>query len=148
MYKKELNKYFWQILTPAVILILFSEGLKVIGAGVELDARLSYEISVVVFVLAALTALGIPLVIRLLFVKKVKELKQVDSRAWLHYEKQSILYALLTSYLFFVASVLQFSNFFYASIFLLALYAGYYYFPSDKRVAFEKKIFRIKEPAE
>ncbi len=148
MYKKELSKYFWKVLTPAVILILISEGLKAIGAGVTLDATVTYEISVAVFVLAALTALGIPVVIRLLFVKKIKDLKQVENEAWVHYEKQSIRFALLTSYLFFIASVLQFSNFFYVSVFLLALYAGYYYFPSEKRVQFEKKMFRIKETEE
>ncbi len=148
MYKKELTNYFRQILTPAVLLILLSEVLKALGMGIALDARLTYQISVVVFVLAALSALGIPIVIRLLFVKRVKDLKSVDSNAWLQYEKQSILFALLTAYLFVIASVLQFSNFFYASIFLLALYAGYYYFPSDKRVKFEKKLFRIKEAEE
>ncbi len=148
MYKSKLTKYFWQILTPAVILIVLSEGLKVLGIGVRLDATLTYILSVVVFVLAALTALGFPVVIRLMFVKKVKDLKQVQSEAWLRYEMQSILSALVTAYLFFIASLLQFSNFFYASIFLLALYAGYYYFPSEKRVEFEKKLFRIKEPVE
>ena len=148
MYKSKLTKYFWQILTPAVILIVLSEGLKVLGIGVRLDATLTYILSVVVFVLAALTALGFPVVIRLMFVKKVKDLKQVQSEAWLRYEMQSILSALVTAYLFFIASLLQFSNFFYASIFLLALYAGYYYFPSEKRVEFEKKLFRIKEPIE
>ena len=148
MYKSKLTKYFWQILTPAVILIVLSEGLKVLGIGVRLDATLTYILGVVVFVLAALTALGIPVVIRLMFVKQVKDLKQVQSEAWLRYEMQSILSALVTTYLFFIASLLQFSNFFYASIFLLALYAGYYYFPSEKRVEFEKKLFRIKEPVE
>ena len=144
MFKKELVKYYWQLLAPALVLILLSETLKATGILQKSVFEQKDVISIVVFVLAALTAIGLPVVRRLLFVDKVKTVKVVDPELWLGYEKQSLLTALLTPYFFLIASVLQFVNFFYASIFLLALYACYYYFPSDKRVQFEMRMFRIE----
>ncbi len=145
MYKKALNKYYWQLLVPALVLILISEVLRALEIIKVSVFEQKYIFSAVIFALAALSSIGLPIVRRLLFVDKVKNLKEVDPLVWMKYEKQSLQIALLTPYFFFIASALQFISFFYTVIFLLALYACYYYFPSEKRVHFEMRIFRINE---
>jgi len=143
MYKKEFNKYYWQILMPALVLIILSEALKALDIIKVPVFEQKYIFSAVIFAFAALTSIGLPIVRRLFFVNKVKNLKEVDPLIWMKFEKQSLQIALLTPYFFLIASALQFISFFYTAIFLLALYACYYYFPSEKRVQFEMRIFRI-----
>jgi len=145
MYKKELNKYYWKLLVPALALILISELLKTLDITNVPIFEQKYIFSAVIFALAALSSIGLPIVRRLVFVDKVKNLKEVDALVWMKFEKQSLQIALLTPYFFFIASALQFISFFYTVIFLLALYACYYYFPSEKRVHFEMRIFRINK---
>ena len=41
--------------------------------------------------------------------------------------------------------LLNLSGFYFGTIVIIALYAVYYYYPSEKRVKFEKKLFRISE---
>jgi len=43
-----------------------------------------------------------------------------------------------------VAYLLEFPRFYLAGTVLMALYAVYYYYPSKKRIQFERKIFRVK----
>lgn len=143
MYKKELTKYYWQFLVPALVLILVSEALKALDIIKVPVFEQKYIFSAVIFAFAALSSIGLPIVRRLFFVDKVKNQKEVDPLVWMKYEKQSLQIALLTPYFFVIASALQFISFFYTVIFLLALYACYYYFPSEKRIRFEMRIFRI-----
>ena len=143
MYRKELSKYYWHLLLPALVLILLSEMLKVLGLLKPPVFEQKYVFSIVIFSLAALSSVGLPIVRRLFFVEKVKNLKNVNPEIWMKFEKQALQIALLTPYFFFVASALYFINFFYTTIFLLALYACYFYFPSEKRIRFEMRIFRI-----
>lgn len=144
MYKQELNKYYWQLLLPALVLIVLSEALKALGVIKPLAFEQKYIFSVVIFALAALSSIALPIVRRLIFVDKVKNLKEVDPVIWMKFEKQALQIALITPYFFVIASAMQFISFLYTVIFLLALYACYYYFPSEKRVGFEMRIFRIK----
>ena len=49
----------------------------------------------------------------------------------------------MTIYFAFTAILCDFPKFFAGAIVLLALYAMYYYFPSEKRIQFDCRIFRV-----
>jgi len=145
MIKKELQKFYWQLLLPALIPILISEIAKNMGFVKTIDFSGKRILSIFMLTGAALTALALPILIRTLFVNRVKDQKSVAIAEWFKYERRSIAMVLVTPYFFFIASFLQFNRFYYVAIFLLSLYGCYYYFPSQKKVLFEKRLFRIHE---
>ena len=131
------------MLIPALLLIILSEAAKE-GLRFDVGRIAAKEIfEPVVFMLSVFSALAAPLLFRLHFIKKLKDKKKTALPAFIKFEKQTLYIVLLTPYFFFAASILQFAAFYYLSIFLLSLYAGYYYYPSAKRLHFEKRLFRI-----
>ncbi len=130
---------------PALAIIVISEIFKALEILKIPGPDKSRQIDVAVFILAALFSTALPVMRRLVFVNKVKNLKMVNPDDWWRFEKQVLQIALVTPYFFAMASVLQFNGFFYSTVFLLALYAGYFYFPSGKRIRYEMRIFRINE---
>ena len=65
-------------------------------------------------------------------------------RKFLLFQKKMIWVSLITPYLAFAAVLCDFVKFYAAALVLMALYAVYYYFPSQKRITFDKKLFRVK----
>lgn len=145
MIKKELQNFFRQMLIPALLLIIFSELTKK-SFHFDLSGFLAKEIiEPLVFVFSTVSALAAPVLFRLKFIKKVKDKNKIDRSVFLNFEKQTLFIVLITPYFFFIASCLRFSTFYYLSIFLFSLYAGYYYYPSIKRLNFERRLFRIED---
>ncbi len=145
MIRKELQKLYWQLLIPALILLMASEGAKSMGFIIHLTFSEKRIVSILILVLAALTAVALPVLLRTFFINRVKDQKSVAPFEWLKYERRTMAMALTTPYFFFLASLLRFNRFYYVAVFLLSLYGCYYYFPSQKRIHFEKRLFRIHE---
>lgn len=98
----------------------------------------------ILFVLSAITAIAGPLFFRTLFAHSVREQKQIQVKEFLTFQKKILWISLITPYFAFITVLCDFPRFFAAAIVLMALYAIYYYFPSQKRINFDRKIFRIK----
>ncbi len=101
--------------------------------------------TIVIFVLAAITCLALPVLIRTLFADSVKNKKNVTKKAFLKFEKRLLGVAMITPWFSLIGYLCEFSKFYLASINLMALYALYYYYPSKKRINFDKKIFRVEK---
>lgn len=143
--KKELQRIYIKLLVPAVILVIIAEigvRLGLIHLGPYPGTR-AFEIFV--FVLAVGLSLAFPVFYRVLYVNRVKELKMVPASELLRYEKNTLSMVLITTYLPTIAVLFKFSSLYYFGIILFALYGCYYYYPSWKRISFEKRIFRVKE---
>lgn len=97
------------------------------------------------FILSVIFAIGLPIFFRTLFAHKVREQKSVSAEALLRFERTFLYIALITPYVAFVAFILEIPRFYCAGTVIMALYAAYYYYPSAKRVAFERRIFRVKQ---
>lgn len=99
---------------------------------------------VAVFILSLVFAIALPILIRTLFASSQRNSKQVQAEDFLVFERRLIRTALVAPYLSLVAYLYRFPEFYLAGSFLAALYAVYYFFPSERRIAFEKRIFRVQ----
>jgi hypothetical protein len=79
-----------------------------------------------------------------LFANKVRHHTEISEAEWLKFERNSIRIALVTPYLTLAAHFLEVPRFHLSGTILMALYAVYYFYPSKKRIAFERRIFRVK----
>lgn len=98
----------------------------------------------VLFTLAAITALAGPLFLRTLFAHSVRSYQNVPPPLFLSFQRRLLRISLLTPYMAFAAVAFDFPRFYAAGIVLMALYALYYYYPSARRIAFDRKIFRVQ----
>ncbi|MFK5954583.1 MAG: hypothetical protein QM498_16130 [Desulfobacterium sp.] len=106
--------------------------------------RVPIYFSPIVFVTAVLTALALPLVLRTLFARKAALEKKVDPASFFRFQRQLVITAMVTPYLGITALVLELQKFYVSATLLMALYAIYYYYPSQRRIDFDKRIFRIR----
>ena len=102
-------------------------------------------VSVIILVLVALFSIALPIFYRALFVNKIKDRKSISVDEFLKFEKELIIIAMIAPYFVLITVLLNLPGFYFGTVVIISLYAVYYYFPSEKRIKFEKKIFRISE---
>ena len=96
------------------------------------------------FVLAAITSIAAPLMVRTLFAHSLRESPGAGPQRFLGFQQRLLLVALLTPWWAILVMVFDFQEFYGSSMILMALYAAYYYYPSERRIAFDSKIFRVE----
>ncbi len=138
-----LRRTYFSLLIPAIlgfIVVSLFKALDLISIErvtfMELLAPLLLALSVIF-------ALGLPVFFRALFAHSVREQKSVPEAALLRFERTFLSIALVTPYLALTGYLLDFPRFHLTGSVLMALYAVYYYFPSQRRIRFEKRIFRV-----
>ena len=97
-----------------------------------------------VFVLSVIFSIAAPIFFRSLFAHKISNEKSTTESKLIKFEQSLIRIALVTPYLGLVAYFFEFPKFYFSATFIMALYSVYYFYPSQKRIAFEKRIFRVK----
>jgi hypothetical protein len=97
------------------------------------------------FILSVISAIALPIFFRSLFAHKVRDQKSVSAEALLRFERTFLYIALFTPYVALGSFVLEIPRFYCAGTVLMALYAVYYYYPSAKRIQFERRIFRVRQ---
>jgi len=97
-----------------------------------------------VFVLSVIFAIAFPILFRVIFAHKLRFKKGISKNDLILFERKCIYIALVAPYLAFIAYLFGSERFFLVGTFLMALYAAYYFYPSKKRIEFEKRIFRVK----
>lgn len=141
----ELRKTYLRILFPAIAALLLAYPIKKIGL-IPLQHNLPLTvITPFFFVLAVFFAIALPIFNRSLFVNKIRKQKSVSKKLLINFERQLIIISLIPSYMVVIAYFLSFSNFYFSCIVLVALYSAYYFYPSKKRIQFEKNLFRVQE---
>jgi len=98
----------------------------------------------IVFVLSVIFAIAAPIFFRSLFAHKISNEKSTTESKLIKFEQSLIRIALVTPYLGLIAYFFEFQKFYFSATFIMTLYAVYYFYPSKKRIAFEKRIFRVK----
>lgn len=139
-----LKRLYMIILVPAVGLFLIlglvkkldfiQSGLCTVPSGLQSMA----------LVLSAITAIAGPILIRSFFAHSLRRQRRVSAMKFLSFQRKILWLSLITPYLAFAAVLFEFPKFYAAAIVLMALYSVYYYFPSQKRINFDRKIFRVK----
>ncbi len=139
-----LKRQYVLIILPAVGLFLafgLARALNFIRPGQFIIPSVLHSI---LFILSAVTAIAGPLFFRTLFAHSMRKQKQVPAKEFLAFQRKILWISQITPYFAFAAVLCDFPRFYAAAIVLMALYAVYYYFPSQKRINFDRKIFRVK----
>jgi len=138
----ELRRTYFMLLVPAVAgFILFF----LVKAFVNLGPFKFQEfLGPSIFILSVLFAIALPIFFRTLFAHRVRAQKSVSEGDLVKFERNFLYIALVTPYVTLVAYLLALPRFYCAGTVLMALYAVYYYYPSERRIRFEKRIFRVR----
>ena len=108
-------------------------------------SEIHYAAAPLIFILSAVFAAALPIFLRTLFVKDIRECKSISTERFLKFERKLIITAMVAPYLALIAIAVEVPRFHLAGTMLLALYAVYYYYPSMKRIRFEMRLFRVRE---
>ena len=140
----ELKKTYLRMLLPAAagtMLICLAKLYELLPwKPLEFQARMAP----IVFVLSAIAALAFPMLYRTLFAYRVRHLRTLSPQQLLKLERRLIVSALLTPYLTMLALLFELPRFHVAGTVLLTLYAVYFYYPSERRIRFDRQIFRVR----
>jgi apolipoprotein N-acyltransferase len=141
---EDLKRTYFILLVPAVIgfiVLFFSLKLNWIHLKLYPVPKM---LALTLFILSVVFAVALPIFYRTLFANKIRHQTETSEAEWLKFEQNSIRIALVTPYLTLTAHFLDLPKFYLSGTILMALYAIYYFYPSKKRIAFERRIFRVK----
>jgi hypothetical protein len=140
----QLRRTYFILLIPAITGFIAISIIKKFGL-MEFGPIIFQEIfAPLVFVLSVVFAIAWPIFFRTLFAHKMRQKKRVSEVDLIKFERSFLYIALVTPYLTLTAYLFEFPSFYLAGTVLMALYAVYYYYPSKKRIQFERRIFRVK----
>lgn len=95
-------------------------------------------------VVSAVTCFAAPLMMRTLFAHSLKGRHGAQSDRFFRFQHRLLLVSQLTPWWTMFVLVAEFEKFHGSAIILMGLYAVYYYYPSQGRISFDQKIFRVK----
>ncbi len=141
---RELRKTYFAFLIPAAAGFLILYAVKTLDLLSWKQVRPPQVIGIFLFVSSFFFAIALPVFMRTLFAHRMKDRKTIGLAELAGFERNLIALALTAPYLSLIAYFLELPGFYFTGSFLAALYGAYYYFPSEKRIDFETKIFRAK----
>jgi hypothetical protein len=142
--QKILKQQYWMMIIPAGCLFLIfglARQLNLIHPG---QFAIPGVLHALIFILSAITALAGPLFLRTLFAHSMRNETKATAKKFLAFQKNNLWISQMTPYLAFISVLCDFPRFYGGAIVLMTLYAVYYFFPSEKRISFDQKIFRVK----
>jgi hypothetical protein len=140
----ELRKIYFAFLMPAVAGFLILSAIKTFDRLPWEQVQPPRMVGVFIFIFSFFFAIALPIFMRTIFAHRMKDRKTIEVSELAGFQRNLISVALLAPYLSLVAYFLELPGFYFSGSFIAALYGAYYYFPSDKRIDFERKIFRAK----
>jgi len=139
-----LKKLYFTLVIPAIVgflVVSLARSFAETGLG---DLGSSRLVSVALFVLAFAFGVALPILHRTLFVNRTRGRKHVTAEELLRFEELNLRIAMVAPYLALAAYVLGIPRFHFFGTVIASLYAVYYFYPSDKRDRFERKVFRVE----
>ncbi|MBW2095546.1 MAG: hypothetical protein JRI80_11715 [Deltaproteobacteria bacterium] len=140
----KLKKLYFSLLIPAIVGFIAAYAVKIF-LEVDLSAIKSFRIiAPLLFVLAFAFGVALPILWRTLFVRKHHGQKEIKEADLLKFEQETLYIAMITPYISLAAFFFEISRFHFFGTVLASFYAVYYFYPSRKRIRFEKRVFRAK----
>ncbi len=138
-----LRGLYWTLLGPAGVVFAVLYGV----AKLELvDPRpftsANRWLGPVLLTLAAGCGVAAPILLRTLFVRGVRDSAGVAPARLEAFERRLLVVALVAPYAAVAAAFLQVPTVFFGGAVLSAFYAAYYLYPSERRIAHERRLFR------
>jgi hypothetical protein len=138
-----LKKFYYRLLLPPAVIIAATLTAQALDLIVPLHLAHGQVVARALFILAIILAVAAPVLLRTLFAHRMRLATRTPQAEWFRLQQRLIGVALLTPYLILIASLVDLPRFYHAGVILSALYAGYYYYPSPRRIAFDQRIFRV-----
>ena len=98
-----------------------------------------------IFIVSACLAVALPIFYRTVFANKRRHQTHTVEEDWLKFERNLLYIAMATPYVALIAQILKLPRFHLGGTIIMALYAVYYYYPSKKRIDYERRLFRVKD---
>jgi Trk-type K+ transport system membrane component len=141
---KELKKIYLILLLPPILGFTLAGGVKAYDL-IEFNSDKFIQIAgPFIFILCIALAIAFPIFYRAFFAHKNRDIISVSDEKLLKFERNLINVVMMTPYLALLSYFFDLPRFYTASAILMGLYAVYYFYPSEKRIAFERRIFRVK----
>jgi len=140
----DLKRTYFTLLLPAVlgfILIFVIRHFHPLTFNIP---QIPSVIPPIIFIVSVCFAVALPIFYRTLFANKMRHQTRTSEREWLKFERNLLYIAMITPYLALIAQILQLPRFHLAGSIVMALYAVYYYYPSKRRIEFDRRVFRVK----
>ena len=139
---KELKKIYFTLLLPSILGFTIAGGAKAYDIIEIGSANFTEIVGPIIFILCIALAIAFPIFYRTVFAHKSRDLISVSEKELLNFERTLINVVMITPYLALIAYFLDLPRFYTGSAVLIGLYAVYYFYPSKRRIAFDRKIFR------
>ena len=140
----DLKRTYFTLLLPAVagfILIFVLQHFHLVSFNTPQIPPVFHPI---IFIASVCFAVALPIFYRTVFANKRRHQTHTAEEDWLKFERNLLYIAMATPYVCLIAQILQLPRFHLAGSIIMALYAVYYFYPSKKRIEFERRIFRVK----
>ncbi|MEE4265345.1 MAG: hypothetical protein V2I56_21850 [Desulfobacteraceae bacterium] len=141
---KNLKRIYFTFLVPSIFGFAIASWAKTYDF-IEIGSVKFTEIAgPLIFILGIVLAVAFPIFYRAFFAHKSRDLINLPEKKLLKFERTLINVAMITPYLALAAYFFELPRFYTSSAILVGLYAVYYFYPSKKRIGFERRIFRVK----
>lgn len=140
----DLKRTYFTLLLPAVlgfILIFVIRHFHPVKFNIP---QFPSAIPPIIFIVSVCFAIALPIFYRTLFANKMRHLTHTAEGDWLKFERNLLYISMITPYVGLIAQILQLPRFHLAGTIVMALYAVYYYYPSTRRIEFDRRVFRVK----
>jgi hypothetical protein len=139
----ELRKIYIATLLPSILGFVFVYLIKASGFINIGPCNFLEILAPTIFILCVVFAVAGPIFYRTFFAHKKRMNRSVSENELIKFERNLIYIAMVTPYLALAAYIFELPQFYTAAAFLMGLYAIYYFYPSQRRLAFERRIFRV-----
>jgi hypothetical protein len=140
----ELKRTYLTFLLPSILGFTLAGGAKTYDL-IEIGSDNFIQIGgPLIFILCIALAIAFPIFYRALFAHKNRDVMSVSDQKFLKFERTLVNVVMITPYLALLSYLFELPRFYTGSAILIGLYAVYYFYPSKKRIAFERRIFRVK----
>ncbi len=140
----DLKRTYFTLLLPALagfIAVFALQHFQLVSFNIPQIPPILYPI---IFIASACFAVALPIFYRTVFANKRRHQTRTAEEDWLRFERNLLYIAMATPYVALIAQVLRLPRFHLGGTIIMALYAVYYYYPSKRRLKFERRIFRVK----
>jgi hypothetical protein len=140
----DLKRIYFTLLLPAVAGFIAVFALRYFHLIDWNISGIPHQISPFVFIISVCFAVAFPILYRTVFANKMRHQTHTAEEDWLKFERNLLYIAMTTPYVGLIAQILRLPRFHLGAVIIMSLYAVYYYYPSKKRIDYERRIFRVK----
>jgi hypothetical protein len=140
----DLKQTYYSRLLPSLVAIGVAAAFRSVGMAIVISQPAAAKtLGAGLFVASIAAAVGLPIWIRTAFAHRVRQARGIGEADFARFQRSLITTALVTPYLAAIALALSLPSFYQTGSFLAALYAMYYHYPSERRVGFDRRLFRV-----